>query len=75
MLLYFSKEFEDDLLKFDETLHPSCAFMNKQYQGRKELECTTLRSMGLGSGKVLIRFNRILCQLWRLHKLKKGSNK
>ncbi|CAJ0948272.1 unnamed protein product, partial [Mesorhabditis belari] len=59
MLLYFSKEFEDDLLKFDETLHPSCAFMNKQYQGRKELECTTLRSMGLGSGKVLIRFNRI----------------
>ncbi|CAJ0561298.1 unnamed protein product, partial [Mesorhabditis spiculigera] len=59
VLTQFSNQFGSNLLTEDGGLQPSCAYMNKQYKGLLQLETTSLRAMGLGQERALIRYNRV----------------
>uniref|UniRef100_A0A9J2P754 UBX domain-containing protein n=1 Tax=Ascaris lumbricoides TaxID=6252 RepID=A0A9J2P754_ASCLU len=57
VLAVFSVEFGRDLIESDRGTLPVCAFMNKEYRGEAELSMTTLKSMGISSGRSLIRYS------------------
>ncbi|CAJ0573610.1 unnamed protein product, partial [Mesorhabditis spiculigera] len=59
VLTQFSNQFGSNLLTEDGGLQPSCAYMNKQYKGLLQLETTSLRAMGLGQERALMRYNRV----------------
>lgn len=55
----FSSSFGDDLTTTSDSSTPSCSYMNRKYTGPEELQRTTLSSIGISSGKCLIRYQRI----------------
>ncbi|WKY09319.1 hypothetical protein Q1695_002017 [Nippostrongylus brasiliensis] len=59
VLQRFSQSGGEDLTVCGDSLAPSCSYMNRQYTGPLELQRTTLASIGILSGKCLIRYQRI----------------
>ncbi|VDM46980.1 unnamed protein product [Toxocara canis] len=57
VLTKFSSEFGDDLLHCGDGKIPVCVYMNKEYRGEAELSVTTLKSIGISSGRSLIRYS------------------
>ncbi|KJH47365.1 hypothetical protein DICVIV_06570 [Dictyocaulus viviparus] len=55
----FSHVLGEDLAVVNKCSAPSCSYMNRQYIGPVELESTTLLSIGIVSGKCLIRYQRV----------------
>ncbi|RCN37558.1 hypothetical protein ANCCAN_16523 [Ancylostoma caninum] len=55
----FSPLFEEDLTVPREDCVPCCFYMNRQYMGEQELGRVTLSSIGITSGKSLIRYQRL----------------
>ncbi|KIH47421.1 hypothetical protein ANCDUO_22519 [Ancylostoma duodenale] len=55
----FSPLFEEDLTAPREDCVPCCFYMNRQYMGEQELRRITLSSIGITSGRSLIRYQRL----------------
>ncbi|KAK5982882.1 TUG-UBL1 domain-containing protein [Trichostrongylus colubriformis] len=59
VLAFFSQLCDEDLTATSSSSTPTCSYMNRQYAGPFELQRTTLSSIGISSGKCLIRYQRI----------------
>ncbi|KAK6061355.1 hypothetical protein COOONC_00983 [Cooperia oncophora] len=59
VLAFFSQSTDEDLTVTNGTSTPTCSYMNKQYSGPVELKRTTLSSIGISSGKCLLRYQRV----------------
>ncbi|VDO83424.1 unnamed protein product [Haemonchus placei] len=59
MLAFFSQSANKDLTATDDSSTPTCSYMNRQYTGPAELRSTTFSSIGISTGKCLIRYQRV----------------
>uniref|UniRef100_A0A7I4YQS0 Protein B0024.10 n=2 Tax=Haemonchus contortus TaxID=6289 RepID=A0A7I4YQS0_HAECO len=59
MLAFFSQSANEDLTATDDSSTPTCSYMNRQYTGPVELQSTTFSSIGISTGKCLIRYQRV----------------
>ncbi|KHJ80230.1 hypothetical protein OESDEN_20099 [Oesophagostomum dentatum] len=59
VLQSFSPLFGEDLTASRDDLVPCCSYMNRQYIGQEELLRITLSSIGITSGRCLIRYQRL----------------
>ncbi|CAJ0589722.1 unnamed protein product [Cylicocyclus nassatus] len=59
MLQAFSEMFGENLTASQGELVPCCFYMNRQYSGEEELQHVTLSSIGIVSGRCLIRYQRL----------------
>ncbi|KAK0412367.1 hypothetical protein QR680_006171 [Steinernema hermaphroditum] len=59
MLRAFGGEAEGVILEDGIDGTPVCQYMNKQVKGELELKKTTLKSLGINDGRVLIRYMRV----------------
>uniref|UniRef100_A0A1I7Z4Q8 UBX domain-containing protein n=1 Tax=Steinernema glaseri TaxID=37863 RepID=A0A1I7Z4Q8_9BILA len=59
MLREFSSELTDIALQDGADGVPMCHYMNKQAKGELELQKTTLQSLGIVGGRVLIRYAKV----------------
>ncbi|VDM79183.1 unnamed protein product [Strongylus vulgaris] len=59
VLQAFSPLFGEDLTISQDEFVPCCFYMNRQYLGEEELKRVTLSSIGIASGRCLIRYQRL----------------
>uniref|UniRef100_A0A7E4VBG9 UBX domain-containing protein n=1 Tax=Panagrellus redivivus TaxID=6233 RepID=A0A7E4VBG9_PANRE len=59
LLQAFSEDFSADLTAADDGMAPAINYLNSQWKGLTQLASTTLKSIGITSGRALLRYSAV----------------